>query len=132
VGAGAAPAARCVRVGPGGAGARGGAGAGGRGVGVPRHVGHARARGVLHERLQLRRRQPAAPDPTAAVQLGAHALRDRDRDRAGGRRGGSGGRWRRRGVPDGTRADPHVQREGGEAPARVIPIIVRHPLQYQL
>ena len=88
----------------GGAGARGGAGAGGRGVGVPGHVGDARARGLLHERRQLRRRQAAAARPRTAVQVGAHARRGYRRRQG---RGGSGAR--RRGVPAGARADPHVQ-----------------------
>jgi hypothetical protein len=90
--------------GVGGAGARRSVvGAAGGGVGVPRVVGHARCRGRLHERRQpcCRRRVATTPAP-AELQVGAHAGRLVRRRRGGG-------------VPHGARADPHVQREGGEA-----------------
>uniref|UniRef100_A0A0A9C5L7 Uncharacterized protein n=1 Tax=Arundo donax TaxID=35708 RepID=A0A0A9C5L7_ARUDO len=73
----------------------------GGGAGVHGHVGDARDRGGLYEHRQLHRHQAAAAAPGAAVQVGALALRDRQG------RGGGCRRWR--GVPYGTRADPHVQ-----------------------
>jgi len=96
----------------GGCGAHGrSVGAAGGGVGVPRRVGDARRRGRVHGPRQPRRRDAVAlAPPRREVPMGAHAhARARVRRRGPRRRRGGGG------LPHGARADPHVQREGGEA-----------------